>query len=177
MKHNSKIGALILALALFVSVFVGCGGNSGTASGSADSGSQAAADTVKGETVTWGNITALVPEGMTYTGGSVIDKKDPDVLNIAKKDNATNYFLITVNDDLDEAKDGVTATKEANDGAKDTTFEAGAKWTGVTYDFSGMAVNHVYAQVGDKVVVIQSYGFAPDDDTTKAVLGSIKVSD
>ena len=175
MKKFMKITAIVMALALLVSVFASCGGGQDNGGNSADNGA-AAADAVKGETQTWGNITVLVPEGMTLKGGNILDENNPDVVNISKSDNAMNYFLITINDDEDGVKSGIESTREGNDGAKDVTVDAGASWTGVTYEYSGMDVFQIYAEFDGRFAVVQSYGFAADSDTSKAILSSLKVA-
>ncbi len=162
MKKVFKITAVVMALALVISAFASCGGGGGS---------------VSGETKTWGNITVLVPEGMTLKGGDVLNKEDPDKLTISKNDNAMNYFLITVSDSEDNAKSNVETTRSMNKGCKDVSVETeGAKWTGVTYDYSGTKVFQIYAKVDGRVVTVQSYGFEADSDTSKAVLGSLKIA-
>lgn len=175
MKKIIKIAALAMALALTIGVFAACGGNSSSSS-AGGSDSAAAADSVKGETQTWGNITVLVPKGMTLTGGNILNDKDPDIVNIAKKDNALNYFLITIKDNEEDVKGGIESTRSINDGCKDVTIDAGASYTGVCYEYSGMDVFHVYGKVDGRIAIVQCYGFAPDSDTTKAVLSSLKVT-
>ncbi|MBR2109265.1 MAG: hypothetical protein IJ932_04880 [Ruminococcus sp.] len=168
MKKLIKITAVVMALLMCCAVFASCGGGKGGDSGSAD-------NSVAGETKTWGNITVLVPDGMNFKGGNVLDEKDPDVVNLSKKDNATNYILITINDDEEGAKSGLDSTKDANKGSKETTFEAGKKWTAVTYEYSGSPAFQAYAEFDGRYAVIQSFGFATDDETTTAVLSSLKV--
>ncbi len=175
MKKFMKITAIVMALALLVCAFASCGGQGSGDASSADGGA-AAADAVKGETQTWGNITVLVPEDMTLKGGNVLDEKNPDVVNISKKDNAMNYFLITINDDEEGVKSGIDSTREVNDGAKDVTVDAGASWKGVTYEYSGMDVFQIYADFDGRFAVVQSYGFAADSDVSKAILSSLKVA-
>lgn len=175
MKKFVKIAAVVLALLLCCAAFASCGEDNGGNS-SAAGGDTPAADTVKGETQTWGNITVLVPEDMTLKGGNVLDEKNPDVVNIAKKDNAMNYFLITINDSEDGAKMGIDSTKEANEGSKDVEFEAGVKWTGVSYEYSGSPAFQAYAEFDGRYAVVQSFGFATDDDVTTSVLSSLKVA-
>ena len=169
MKKLIKITAVVMAMLICCAVFAACGDSKGGDSGS-DSG-----NSVAGETQTWGNITVLVPDGMTLKGGNVLDEKDPDVVNISKKDNATNYILITISDDEEGAKSGLDSTKDANKGSKETTFEAGKKWTAVTYEYSGSPAFQAYAEFDGRYAVIQSFGFATDDETTTAVLSSLKV--
>ncbi|MBQ7505081.1 MAG: hypothetical protein IJT79_07180 [Ruminococcus sp.] len=170
MKTFIKITAVVMALLLCCAAFASCGGDSKGGDSGSDSG-----NSVAGETQTWGNITVLVPDGMTLKGGSILDEKDPDVVNISKKDNATNYFLITINDTEDGAKSGLDSTKDANKDSKETTFEAGKKWTAVTYEYSGSPAFQAYAEFDGRYAVVQSFGFASDDDTTTAVISSLKV--
>ena len=172
MKNFIKITAAVMAALMCCAVFAACGGNTDTDS----NGNSSTAQPAEVKTETWGNITVAVPDGMTLKGGSIVDEKDPDVVNISKDDNAMNYFLITINDDEDSVKDGIEATREANDGAKDVSFDAGKSWTGVSYDFSGTAVMQIYAEFDGRFAVVQSYGFASDDEATKSVLSSLKVS-
>ena len=173
MKKFIKISAVVLALLLCVAAFASCGGNGGSSSSGSD---KPAADSVSGKTETWGNTTVLVPDGMTLTGGNVLDKENPDVVNIAKSDNAMNYFLITINDSEDGAKMGIDSTKEANKGSKDVSFEAGVKWTGVSYEYSGSPAFQAYGEFDGRFAVVQSFGFATDDETTTAILSSLKVA-
>ena len=168
MKTFIKITAVVMALLLCCAAFASCGG--GDSKGDSGSGGSS----VAGETKTWGNITVLVPEGMTLKGGNVLDEKDPDVVNISKKDNAMNYFLITINDTEEGAKSGLETTKDTNKG-KDATIDAGKKWTAVTYEYSGSPAFQAYAEFDGRFAVVQSFGFATDDDTTTAVLSSLKV--
>ncbi len=173
MKKFIKISAVVMALLLCCAIFASCGDSSG--SGSSSGGSSSAADTAAGKTETWGNITVLVPDGMTLKGGNVLDEKNPDVVNISKEDNAMNYFLITINDSEDGAKMGIDSTKEANEGSKDLSFDAGVKWTGVSYEYSGSPAFQVYGEYDGRFAVVQSFGFGADEDVTKSVLSSLKV--
>ena len=171
MKKFTKITAVVMALLLCLAAFASCGGgDNGTSSGGGDNGA------VAGKTETWGNITVLVPEGMTLKGGNALDEKNPDVVNISKDDNAMNYFLITINDDEDSAKMGIDSTKEVNEGSKDVSLEAGVKWTGVSYEFSGSPAFQVYGEFDGRFAVVQSFGFGADEDVTKSVLESLKVT-
>ena len=172
MKKAIRILALVMAMLLAVGVFAACGESGGSGDKVSDGG-----ESVKGETKTWGNITVLVPEGMTLKGGNILDENDPDVVNISKTDNAMNYFLITVDDDEEDAKGGIDSTREINSGCEDVTVEAGGKtWKGVKYQYSGNDVFQIYATVDGRVPVVQCYGFAPDSDTSKAILASLKIA-
>lgn len=173
MKKIIKITAAVMALLMCCAIFAACGDSDSKDSSDEKS---SAANTVAGKTETWGNITVLVPDGMTLKGGNVLDEKDPDVVNISKDDNAMNYFLITINDDEEGVKSGIDSTREINKGAEDISFEAGTTWTGVTYDYSGSPVFQVYGKVDGRYVVVQSYGFKADDDTAMSVLESLKVT-
>ena len=169
MKKFIKITAVVMAMLLCCAAFASCGG--GNDNGSSSGGNTSTA----GKTQTWGNITVLVPEGMTLKGGNVLDEKDPDVVNISKNDNAMNYFLITINDTEDGAKMGIDSTKEANKGSEDVSFEAGVKWTGVSYEYSGSPAFQAYGEFDGRFAVVQSFGFGVDEDVTKSVLTSLKV--
>ncbi len=173
MKKLIKVTAAVMAVLMCCAVFAACGGNTDT---TPSGNNLSAAEPADVKTETWGNITVAVPDGMSLKGGSVVDEKDPDVVNISKDDNAMNYFLITINDDEDSVKDGIKMTREGNDGAKDISFDAGESWTGVSYDFSGTAVMQIYAEFNGRFAVVQSYGFTPDDDAAKSVLSSLKVA-
>lgn len=177
MKTNKLFKTfLILALAVLLAFSAAaCGEKKSSDPKDGDSSQAQADDAVKGETQTWGNITVLVPEDMTLTGGNALDEKDPDVVNIAKKDNALNYFLITIKDTEDDAKSGLDITRSINEGCKDVSFDAGSKWTGLTYDYSGTPVFQIWGAVGSRFAVVQSYGFEPESDITKAILGSLEV--
>lgn len=170
MRKLITFTAVVMAI-LCCFAMASCGGNSSSGDANSQSAQQAEV-----KTETWGNITVAVPDGMKLKGGSVLDEKDPDVVNISKEDNAMNYFLITISDDEDSAKSGIEATREANKGAADVSIDAGAKWTGVTYDFSGTDVMHIYATVDGRIATVQSYGFKSDDEVTKSVLSSLKVA-
>ncbi len=163
MKKTLKVTAFVMALMLVIAAFASCGGGGDSAS-------------VSGKTETWGNITVLVPDGMKLTGGNILDKKNPDVVNIAKEDKATNYFLITISDDENSAKSGIDSTRSMNKGCEDITLEFdNGKWEGVAYDYSGMEVFQIYGKVGGRIAVVQSYGFGSDSETTKAILNSLEV--
>ncbi len=162
MKKTLKVTAFVMALMLVLAAFVSCGGG--------DSAS------VSGKTENWGNITVLVPDGMKLTGGNILDKNNPDVVNIAKEDKATNYFLITISDSEDNAKSGIESTRGMNKGCEDVSLELDTgKWEGVTYDYSGMKVFQIYGKVDGRIAVVQSYGFEADSETSKAILNSLKV--
>lgn len=192
MKTNKLFKTiLILALAMLMALSVAaCGEEKSSGSDTKDKASQSDSDDkgsdtaessqeeendVAGEKQTWGNITVLVPEDMTLTGGNALDENNPDVLNIAKKDNALNYFLITIVDTEEDASSGLETTRSINEGCKDVSFDAGSQWTGVTYEYSGTPVYQIYGAVGSRFAVVQSYGFDPESDISKAILNSIEV--
>ena len=91
MKTFIKITAVVMAMLICCAAFVSCGGGD-TKGSDANGGDAGNAASVSGKTQTWGNITVLVPDDMNFKGGSMLDEKDPNVVNISKKDNATNYF-------------------------------------------------------------------------------------
>ena len=149
---------------------------SSAAEASADEKSEASqgGNTAGGET--WGNITVAVPDGMTLTGGNVLDANNPDVLTIKKDDNELNYFLVTAGDYESSAKAGIESTREFNEGAKDVSVDAGTTWTGVTYDYFDTPAFHIYGKVDGRVAVIQSFGFDVESDVAKSLLSSIKLT-
>lgn len=122
---------------------------------------------------TYGNITVAVPDGMY----AVTDEDgDADSVTITKDDDSFTYYMISAVDSEEEGAGGIDTTKEMNDGSADITVEAGTTWKGVTYDFLGIPVFHIYGAVDGRVAVVQSYGFAADSDETKALLSSIRLA-
>lgn len=175
--------ALILMLAVLMVVSIAACGKNDAASGSDTSSGASSGDAgdsgnvaVQGKTETWGNITVAVPEGMNLKGGNALDENNPDVVNISEADNAMHYFLITVVDTEEQAASDIDSTREFNEGAQDVTVDAGVQWKGVQYDYSGSPVFHIYGVVDGRAVEVQSYSFAPDSDTAKAILGSLKIA-
>ena len=121
----------------------------------------------------YGNITVAVPEGMY----AVTDEDgDADSVTITKDDDSFTYYMISAVDTEAEGAGGIDTTKEMNDGSSEITVEAGTTWKGVTYDFLGTPVFHIYGAVDGRVAVVQSYGFAADSDQTKALLSSIRLA-
>lgn len=167
MKRSVKVLGLILALILLVSLLSAC-----------DKGAApAAAESVKGSVQTWGNISVFVPEGMTLTGGSLIDHDDPDALWIQLDENPMHYFLVNIVTQ-DVAISGVDTTKEMNSDTKDVTLDLGGNtWTGVTYKYAGMSdCFQMWAPMNGKIALVQAAWYAYDGAEAKAVLQSIKLS-
>ena len=192
MKHIStkfiKVGAITAAAILTVLCAAACqngsdkkddassAGQSSAAESSAAESSAAESSAAESSAATWGNITVAVPDGMTLTGGNVLDANNPDVLTIKKDDNELNYFLVTAGDDESSAKAGIESTREFNEGAKDVSVDAGTTWTGVTYDYFDTPAFHIYGKVDGRVAVIQSFGFDVESDVAKSLLSSIKLT-
>lgn len=193
MKKMAWIMAGIIAVSL---CFAGCdkkddsSGEAGGATGEAANAVQtteAPAAKLTGTTESWGVYAEVfVPEGMKLTGGSQLDKEDPNGMWIQKSDNAMNYYLFGISTEEQCQKD-VAATKEYNKDnekvseMKDVSIQAGAyTWTGVSYmyeTYSGPSpVVQMYAVIEDKAVNVRIAGFAYDSDITKAILESIKLN-
>ncbi len=132
----------------------------------------------KGTTESWGIYKEIfVPEGMKLTGGSQIDKEDPNSVWVQQTTNLLNYYLFGVSTEERCEKD-VAATKEYNkeSNPEDVTLKIGdCEWKGVAYKYQGTTdVAQMYAVIGDKVINVRLAGFAYDSDTSKSILGSLK---
>ncbi len=197
MKKMAWIMAGVLALSL---CFAGCdkqddttaqtGAQTGAKTGETTSvvqTTEAPAAKLTGTTDSWGVYAEVfVPDGMKLTGGSQLDKEDPNGMWIQKSDNAMNYYLFGISTEEQCQKD-VAATKEYNKDAEkvtelqDVSIKIGAyEWTGVSYmyeTYTGPSpVVQMYAVIGDKAVNVRMAGFAYDSDMTKAILESIKLN-
>ena len=181
-KTMKKKTAILIGALGMVLCFAGCGDSKDASDTSAPVASTSATEVrteaPKGTTGTWGNyVEVLIPDGMKLTGGSQIDKDDPDSFWIQKTDNAIDYYLFGVSTEEQSKKD-VASTKEFNKdrNPQDITLKTGDyDWTGVTYKYSDKDVVQMYAKIGDKVINVRIGGFAYDSDTTKAILASIKL--
>ena len=134
---------------------------------------------IKGTTGSWGIYTEiLVPDGMKLTQGSQIDKEDENYVWVQKTDNLMTYFLFNASTEEQCQKD-VEATKKANSSSdpKEVTVKTGDyEWKGVTYKYGGTTdVSQMYAVIGEKAINVRFAGFAYDDATTVAILGSLKI--
>ena len=183
MKKILRGAALLLAAVLLVGTLAACGGGnnaSSQASSQAAESSQASepeASGVTGETQTWGNITLLVPEGMTLKGGSSIDPESKDALTLTLDENPAHYIMVTVVEP-ETAENSVATTKEMNEGSTEVYLSTGMGWNGVAYKYAGtMDCFQMYAKTGDgkKAVLVGAAWFAYDGDVASAVLNSIKV--
>lgn len=171
MKNTKKLIALILAALAAFAMLAACGGGEG--------GGEGGGAAVKGETQTWGNLTVFVPEGYALTGGSLLNKEDPDALQIYLETSPLHAFTVSVTDDEEEADGSLTATKEMNDanGAEgDVTFTAGGvTWTGYAYKYGNDDCFIAYGEVSGKWVLVSGGYSAYNSDEATAVLESIKV--
>ena len=189
MKKILRGAALLLAAVLLVGTLAACGSgnNAGSQASSqtaessqAETSSQASepeASGVTGETQTWGNITLLVPEGMTLKGGSSIDPESKDALTLTLDENPAHYIMVTVVEP-ETAENSVATTKEMNNGASEVFLSTGMGWNGVAYKYADtMDCFQMYAKTGDgkKAVLVGAAWFAYDGDVASAVLNSIKV--
>lgn len=174
MKRRNVL-ALVLCAALLVCGLAACGGNVQNGEG----GNGGAQDTpaVKGAEQTFGNITLFVPEEMTLTGGSMINKDDPGALTLKVTGNETHYIMFnTVSEE--SAKSSIETTKEINAGAADVTLTLGdVTWTGVAYKYQETCdCFQLYATIGEKALQVGGAYFAYDGDVVKAVLESVKLA-
>ncbi len=178
---RKKVAALVLTLGLAL-CFTGCGdkkddsGNSGSTQGSSQ---EATTEAPKGKTESWGNYSEFfVPEGMKYTPGSQIDKEDQKAFWIQKEDDPMKYYLFGETT-AEQAEKDVQTTMDLNKSSNPTevTLKAGDyEWKGVTYKYSGTTdVSMLYAEIGGKTINVRIGGYAYDEDSTKAILASIKV--
>ena len=170
MKTLKKALFVLLALTLVLS-FAACGGESTSSTGEAEP----ADDSVKGAPQTWGNITVFVPDTMKLSGGSMINKEDPNALSLQLKENESHYVMFSTLSDEDTAVSSVATTKEMNASSNpvDVTFTAGGvEWKGVAYKYAGMSdCFMVYANVSGTVFVVQGGWYAYDSAEVKAILG------
>ena len=188
MKKILRGAALLLAAVLLVGTLAACGGNNAGSQASSQTAESSQAETssqasepeasgVTGETQTWGNITLLVPEGMTLKGGSSIDPESKDALTLTLDENPAHYIMVTVVEP-ETAENSVATTKEMNNGASEVYLSTGMGWNGVAYKYAGTTdCFQMYAKTGDgkKAVLVGAAWFAYDGDVASAVLNSIKV--
>lgn len=165
----------VALICVFVMIFClgGCGG-----SGTAAQGTEAKIE-MPGTTESWGIYEEIfVPDGMKLTGGSLTDPEDQSSVWIQNGDNAMEYYLFVVSTEEQSKKD-VAATKEYNKDSdpQDVTLTTGDyAWTGVAYKYGGETdVAQLYASIGGTVINVRMGGYAYDADSTKAILGSIKL--
>jgi len=177
MKKKNMI--LICALGMSLG-FAACGDSKSDNTGSAPAATtEAQTEAPKGTTGNWGNYEEIfIPDGLKLTGGSQIDKEDPDSLWIQKVETSIDYYLFGISTEEQSQKD-VESTKSFNkeSNPQDVTLKTGDyEWKGVAYKYNGtMDVSQMYAKIADKVVMVRIGGFAYDSDSTKAILGSIKL--
>lgn len=189
MKKMAWILTGILAISLCFAACDKKDDSAGTTGGAANAvqTTETPAAKLSGTTDSWGVYAEVfVPDGMKLTGGSQLDKEDPNSMWVQKSDNAMNYYLFGISTEEQCQKD-VAATKEYNKDSdkvselKDVSIQTGAyTWTGVSYmyeSYSGPSpVVQMYAVIGDKAVNVRIAGFAYDSDMTKAILESVKLN-
>lgn len=175
MKKTLKLAALLTAFLLVLGSLTSCLEQTNTSSHYYVE-SEIELDANKGALKTWGNITVLVPHGMTLTGGSPENAHDLDFATVTKKDNTMNYILFIVGDSEDEAKTNLETTRSTNQDCKDITLEAGTTWKGISYTYSDMDVLQLYSIVNGRIATVQCCGFTPDSEIVKAMLSSLKLT-
>ena len=164
-----KMLSIVLAFTMLAALCAcGSGGESGGGGG---------AESVKGSTQEWGNLSLFVPDGYSLIGGSLIDAEDPDSAWILLDSDNTHYFLIVIVEDKEDAVGSLEMTKEANEangGAGDVTMNAGgAAWTGYAYKYNSTDCFELYAEVNGKWVTVSGAFNAYNSDVTLAVLGGL----
>lgn len=174
MKQTCKLTALLAAFLLVLGALTACSGQNSSSYLLPES--EIELDANKGALKTWGNITVLVPRGMTLTGGNTSDPQDPDFATVTKKDNTMNYILFIIGDSEDEAKSNIEEARSVGDNCKDISFDAGTKWTGISYQYNGTDVVQVYGTVNGRIATVQCCGFTPDSEIVKAMLSSLKLT-
>ena len=175
MKKTLKLTALLTAFLLTLGSLTACSEQTNTSS-FYYAESEIKLDANKGTMKTWGNISVLVPHGMTLTGGSASNAQDLDFATVTKKDNTVNYILFIIGDSEDDAKSNLETTRSTNDDCKDITLEAGTTWKGVSYTYSGMDVLQLYSTVNGRIATVQCCGFTSDSEIVKAMLSSLKLT-
>lgn len=181
MKKKSLIVMCALGMTLG---FAGCGDSKSDNTGGAPAAAtevqtEAQTEAPKGTTGNWGTYAEIfIPDGMKLTGGSQIDKEDPNSLWVQKAEASMDYYTFGITTEEQAQKD-VESTKNFNQESnpQDVTLKTGDyEWKGVAYKYGGTTdVAQLYAKIGDKVVMVRIGGFAYDSDSSKAILGSIKL--
>ncbi|MBQ9894893.1 MAG: hypothetical protein IJM38_05835 [Ruminococcus sp.] len=132
---------------------------------------------ITGSEQTWGVFTVMVPDGWTLKGGDVFDENDPNYCSVKKSD--FSYFDIkSEKEEVQKQKyeyNKNTYTNEQKD--LPATTLGNIEWNGFQYgnDFGGGF--ELYGQSNGKFLRVSCAGFSFDSPETKAILGSLKVSD
>ena len=130
---------------------------------------------ILGEQKTWGSFQVFVPDGMTLTGGSLIDIEDPDSLWIQPAEFSLECFQITKTD-KDTVEKDIKDAKAAYNTSDIKKFSAGElSWTGISYMSGDQSVQILKGVSGNVCVEVKITGYEYDSDMAMAVLNGIHV--
>ena len=138
--------------------------------------SSAEIDASVGQTMTWGNYSFFVPDGMTLKGGDTFDENDPRYFSIQKSSLSTYDFK------TEDSEENMMNTYNYNkktytNGQFDVEAEyGGIKWTGFQYDGFGTPGFEAYTTIDGVYLRVSCTFHAFDNDIAKAILGSIKIN-
>lgn len=132
---------------------------------------------ITGSEQTWGVFTVMVPDGWTLKGGDFLDENEPNKCSVRKTD--FNFFDIKNEKEEVQKQQYEYNKKTYTNEQKDlpATTLGGIEWNGFQYgnDFGGGF--ELYGQSNGKFLRVSCAGFSFDSPETKAILGSLKVSD
>lgn len=132
---------------------------------------------ITGSEQTWGVFTVMVPDGWTLKGGNFLDENEPNICSVRKTD--FNFFDIKNEKEEVQKQQYEYNKKTYTNEQKDlpATTLGGIEWNGFQYgnDFGGGF--ELYGQSNGKFLRVSCAGFSFDSPETKAILGSLKVSD
>ncbi len=171
MKKLFRI-VIIVSVAMAVLAAAGCGnkGNSETEPEQPESEVE-----ISGEQKNWGAFQVFIPEGMTLTGGSLIDIEDPNSLWIQPEEFSLDCLQITKTDEASAEKD-IKEAKEAYDTSDISKFSAGEfSWTGVSYVSGDRLVQILMGVSGGICVEVKITGYEYDSDMVKSILEGIHI--
>ncbi|MBR6916981.1 MAG: hypothetical protein IKN38_02235 [Clostridia bacterium] len=174
MSRITRTFVFVLTVTLTLGALASCGG-------AADAESDMYPETdppkdgkeVTGETMEWGDITVLVPEGYEFKGGDVFDPDDSKFFSVKRSD--FSYFDFQVHDGEDSAKGRVDQNRTLyTNGQQDAevTYN-GITWKGFSYDAMGTPAFELYAVIGDMAIKVASSGFDINGSVAEAILGSL----
>ena len=161
-----SVSVLLISVLLLTFCLCGCGG----AKDDENNPSK-----IAGKTETWGNITIVVPDGMTLEKGDLLDDNNKDALSLQDSKEVFRFIMVAIRDE--ESIDmGMEMTKEMNTDAtfKDVEIKLdNGTFTGYAYTSEGVECIQLKGKIGDKFVQIGTDAFTSDDEILKGVLASI----
>lgn len=179
-----KLKTFALLSALIMSISMTACGNSDTSSESDSESSEtfeyeyssSQIDASVGQTMTWGNYSFFVPDGMTLKGGDTFDENDPRYFSIQKS--SLSYYNFTTEDSEENMMNKYNYNKKTytNDQTDVEAAYGGIKWTGFQYDSYGTPCFEAYTVIDGVYLRVSCTCHAFDNDIAKAILGSIKIN-